>query len=103
MHLFRYYCFDVSTGVSVPDGFNLSLTIRDLDTSKNLTVYINLDVIRYPLGLLVGAVVRFDNVERRVSQRGRPYCQFLTASACTVLVFALPPVAEDNVVGAGYV
>lgn len=64
------------------------LTIRDLTSLADMDIYLHLERVQYPLGLLVGAVVRFERLERKISQKNQCYCRFLVVSSCTVLALA---------------
>lgn len=57
-------------GVSTLDNRKISLTVSSLDAEEEVVVYMTLTNTRYPLGLLPGHVIRFRNLERRVSRLG---------------------------------
>jgi len=64
--------------------------IRDLSSSAELKVYMNLERSQYPLGLLPGAVVRMDRLHRRTALNGNGavYFVFSVASLCQVVSLA---------------
>ena len=47
-------------------------------------VYMKLDNMSYPQGLLPGTTVTFTRLERRVSASGAVYCQYTPVSTVTV-------------------
>ncbi|XP_041369362.1 CST complex subunit CTC1-like isoform X2 [Gigantopelta aegis] len=57
---------------------------------QSVQVYMNLDNISYPLGLLPGATVLFTRLERRVSSSGTVYCQYTTVSTVSVCQVSNP-------------
>jgi len=86
-----YRCVDailIITGVSMPVNVPVKLTIRDVLSPVQIDVYLDLDRVHYPLGLLVGATVRLERLERKVSQANRCYCRFLIVSSCSILALA---------------
>lgn len=72
-------------GVSTLDNRKISLTVSSLDAEEEVVVYMTLNNTRYPLGLLPGHVIRFRNLERRVSQHGSVYCQYVVVSTLEIL------------------
>ncbi len=55
--------------------------LQDLDGPDAVDVYIRLDVLVYPLGLVPGTRVTFYNVERRMSKTQSIYCTMSEESA----------------------
>lgn len=72
-------------GVSTLDNRKISLTVSSLDAEEEVVVYMTLTNTRYPLGLLPGHVIRFRNLERRVSRHGSVYCQYVVVSTVEIL------------------
>ncbi|XP_062576449.1 uncharacterized protein LOC134238341 [Saccostrea cucullata] len=55
------------------------------EAQEEVVVYMALNNISYPLGLLPGHVIRFHNLERKVSHSGSVYCQYVVISSVIVL------------------
>ncbi|KAL5004074.1 hypothetical protein ScPMuIL_017530 [Solemya velum] len=72
-------------GLSTLDNKVMKLIIRDCERSEEMPVYINLENISYPLGLVPGVVAEFSRMEKKISKRGRSYCSFIAVSSIRVL------------------
>ncbi|XP_076102918.1 CST complex subunit CTC1-like [Mytilus galloprovincialis] len=72
-------------GISTLDNWQIQLQIKCMKSEREISVYLKLDNITYPLGLVPGTVVYMDKIERRVSRKGVVYCQFSIVSSLSVL------------------
>ncbi|KAL3865462.1 hypothetical protein ACJMK2_042849, partial [Sinanodonta woodiana] len=72
-------------GVNLLPNKCVKLVVKDVVSSQEMQVYINLDRVSYPLGLLPGVHLLFHRVERRVSRNGHVYCHYITISTIEVL------------------
>lgn len=57
------------------------IKLQDVDGPDAVDVYVRLDVLAYPLGLVPGAQVTFYNVERKMSKTQSIYCTLSEESA----------------------
>ncbi|XP_069502547.1 CST complex subunit CTC1 [Ambystoma mexicanum] len=74
--------------VFLPWDLSIKLTVKDpSETSCSLDVYMDLSPAPYPLGLLPGATIHFENIQRVVSRAKKVYCKYLVCSSFTILVF----------------
>ncbi|XP_061172035.1 CST complex subunit CTC1-like [Saccostrea echinata] len=71
--------------VSTLDNQKISLVVSSLTGAEEVVVYMTLNNISYPLGLLPGHVIRFHNLERKISHSGSVYCQYVVISSVRVL------------------
>ena len=78
----------VVAGVCVPRGCTVLLIVRDVSSPAETKVYMTLEGSQYPLGLLPGATVHFDTLQRKTSMNGVVYFAFTVASSCRVVSFA---------------
>ena len=75
----------VVAGVCVPRGCTIMLVVRDVSSPAETKVYMTLEGSQYPLGLLPGATVHFDTLQRKTSMNGVVYFAFTVASSCRVV------------------
>ncbi|KAK3605667.1 hypothetical protein CHS0354_032624 [Potamilus streckersoni] len=72
-------------GVNLLPNKCVKLVGKDVLSSLEMQVYINLERFSYPLGLLPGVHLLFHRVERHVSRNGHVYCNYITISTIEVL------------------
>ncbi|XP_052098818.1 CST complex subunit CTC1-like [Mytilus californianus] len=72
-------------GISTLDNWQIQLQIKCMKSEREISVYLKLDNVTYPLGLVPGTVVYMEQIERRVSRKGVVYCQFSIVSSITAL------------------
>ena len=78
----------VVSGICVPHCCTIVLVVRDLSSSAEVKVYMNLEGGQYPLGLLPGATVHFETLQRKTSMNGVVYFVFNVASSSHVVNLA---------------
>jgi len=84
------------TGVCVPEVCTIVLVVRNVSSPAEVKVYMNLQRCQYPLGLLPGATVHFDRLQRKTSMNGVAYFVFSVASSCYVVSLASNSDNLDN-------
>lgn len=91
--LYIYHEIFLFLGVSTLENRTICLTVIGEDPEEELVIYMTLNNIIYPLGLLPGHVIRLCNLERKVSRQGSVYCQYVVISTVQVLEVQvqLPP------------
>ncbi|XP_069138108.1 CST complex subunit CTC1-like isoform X1 [Argopecten irradians] len=71
---------DSGTGWGSPDGCGVKVVVKCPRSGDEVDVYFNLDSFVYPLGLLPGAGVWLERLERKVSRKNNVYCQYIAVS-----------------------
>nr|XP_022334273.1 CST complex subunit CTC1-like isoform X1 [Crassostrea virginica] len=82
---------DSTLCVSTLENRTICLTVTGEDPEEELVIYMTLNNISYPLGLLPGHVIRLCNLERKVSRQGSVYCQYVVISTVQVLEVQTQP------------
>lgn len=77
--------------MSTLENRTICLTVTGEDPEEELVIYMTLNNISYPLGLLPGHVIRLCNLERKVSRQGSVYCQYVVISTVQVLEVQTQP------------
>lgn len=68
-------------------NLDCKLTIKDYQLDAQTSVYIPLDDLPYPIGLIPGAQVKFGQFEQKISKKGRVYFHYLPSSSIEVIEF----------------
>ncbi|KAJ1084558.1 hypothetical protein NDU88_004705 [Pleurodeles waltl] len=77
-----------SHDVFLPWDLSIKVTVKDpSDASCSMDVYMDLAMAPYPLGLLPGAKVYFENLQMIISRAKKVYCRYLVCSSFTILRF----------------
>ncbi|XP_078527669.1 CST complex subunit CTC1 [Lissotriton helveticus] len=77
-----------SHDVFLPWDLSIKVTVKDpSDASCSMDVYMDLALAPYPLGLLPGAKVYFENLQMVISRAKKVYCKYLVCSSFTLLSF----------------
>ncbi|OCT59470.1 hypothetical protein XELAEV_18000892mg [Xenopus laevis] len=80
------------TGSFLPHGVSLKVTLAELDSQAVVSVYMNQSRGPYSLGLLPGATVLLQGLERKISGSGGVYLRSVSVTRVSVL----SPPAESN-------
>ncbi|XP_077989324.1 CST complex subunit CTC1-like [Glandiceps talaboti] len=85
-----------SLGVSTLNNKAIRLLVCDISTPDRLYIYLELDSVSYPMGLLPGAIVTFRNLNKCTSRKSNIYCQYLSNSSVSVDRFAVGSSSNRN-------
>ncbi|XP_072255465.1 CST complex subunit CTC1 [Pyxicephalus adspersus] len=69
----------------LPAGVSIKVILNQPDSHSSVAVYLDLTLGRYPLGLLPGATVLMQKLERKVSRSGKTYLRSVPTTYIRVL------------------